>query len=395
MAVFAELAVAIVVCQFMVRLNSFCPLALSATHYPMKINRSVLIAIFAIVAIGLWFLVNSGKHDDKSSLETSSTTSEKPDEAITVIVESRQASKHQVTYTLYGRSEADKEVSVKAETAGLVVSTPITEGRTINKGTVLCRQDVDARQAGLDQAKALLRTRELEYKAAKTLVEKGYRSETQAATAEAALDGAKASVKQAEIELDNVNMRAPFSGIFEQQIAEVGDYLGPGQPCGLLVDLDPLVVSSELTEVQIKDVKVGQIAQIKLATGESISGKVRFIEAKSDPSTRTFRAEVSVPNPGYKLKGGVTATVQFEAGIVEAQHVPSHILALDDQGILGVRFVDANNRVDFRAVTTIDEDKDGIWVTGLPSETRIIVKGQNYVSVGTLVDSKNIIEASE
>ncbi len=350
----------------------------------MKINRSIVIALSAIILIGLWFLMNAGGHQEvKSTIKTPVEA----DQTITVITKPISASEHQVTYTLYGRTEANREVSIKAETAGLIVSTPITEGRRVSKGTIICRQDVDARQAVLDQANAGLRTRELEYKAAITLVEKGYRSETQAATALAALDGARASVKQAAIELDNINMRAPFSGIFEQQIAETGDYLGPGQPCGLLMELDPLVIVSELTESQIKDIQVGQTADIQLATGEIMSGKVRFIEARSDPSTRTFRAEIAVPNKDFALKAGVTATVRFRAGTTQAQHIPSQILGLNDQGILGARYLDRNNVVRFAAVKTIDEDEKGIWVTGLPEETRIIVKGHEYVAVGSSVES--------
>jgi len=80
--------------------------------------------------------------------------------------------------------------------------------------------------------------------------------------------------------------------------------------------------------------------------------------------------------------------VTIKAGIVKAQHVPSKILTLDSEGSLGVRYVDYNNRVGFSVVKQIDEDSDGIWVTGLPESTRIIVQGQDYVSVGTEVEAK-------
>ncbi len=350
----------------------------------MKINRSILIALGAVIMIAAWFAFNSALGD--VSAPPPAQSSDAQDESVTVIAMSRTAEPHQIIYSLYGRTEPNREVAVKAETAGLVVSTPISEGQTIRRGTVICRQDIDARQAIVDQALAQLKTRELEYTAAKTLVEKGYRSQTQAATALAALDGARASVKQAQIELDNVNMRAPFSGIFEQQMAEVGDYLGPGQPCGLLVELDPLVISSELTETQIKDIKPGQNANVSLATGETITGKVRFVEARADPSTRTFRAEVIVDNPNGELKAGVTATVRFNAGITLAQHIPAQILGLDDQGRVGVRYLDDNNVVKFAEVVTIDEDPKGIWVTGLPESTRVITKGQEYVAIGSQVN---------
>lgn len=350
----------------------------------MKINRSIYIAIAAILLIMSWFFFNAMKSAQTAPPPATPPTEE---QVITVVYETITAVDHQIIYELYGRTEANREVAVKAETPGLVASTPIKEGQRVERGAVVCRQDIDARRAVLDQARATLQTRELEYKAAQTLVEKGYRSATQAATAKAALDGARASVKQNEIELDNVNMRAPFGGIFEQQIAEVGDYLAPGQACGLLVELDPIVISSELTEAQIKDIKVGQSAKIHLATGENFSGKIRFIEARSDPATRTFRAEISSPNPDFSLKSGVTATVRFEAGVAKAQHIPSKILGLDDTGRLGVKYLDTSNNVNFTEVITIDEDDKGVWVTGLPDTARIIIKGQEYVAAGTRVDA--------
>jgi len=342
----------------------------------MKINKSYLFAIGAILAIALWFWYNSGRKQDKPA--PVKTTIEQTTTIPTVVVESREAEDHQNSFTLYGRTEANREVEVKAETAGLVISTPVTEGRRIKSGTLLCRQDVDARQANLDQARATLEARQFDLQSTQTLVDKGYRSAIQLKSQKAAVDGASASVKQAEIELDNVNMRAPFSGIFDNQMAEIGDYLLPGQACGRLIEMNPLIVAIELTETQVGEVKLGQDATVNLATGETVTGKIRFIEANANAATRTFRTK------------GVTATVGIKAGIVKAQHVPSKILTLDSEGTLGVRYVSFDNRVGFATVTQIDEDSDGIWVTGLPDSTRIIVQGQDYVSVGTEVEPKTV-----
>lgn len=354
----------------------------------MKINKSYLFAIGAFIAIALWFWYNSGRVDNSSA--SSNSAAEQSTITPTVVVETREAQEHQNGYKLYGRTEANREVSIKAETAGLVIATPLKEGRRVKRGTTLCRQDVDARQANLEQARANLEARKLDYQSSKTLVEKGYRSAVQLKSLQAAVDGAQASVKQAEIELDNVNMRAPFSGIFDEQIAEVGDYLLPGQACGKLIEMSPLIVSVELTETQVGEVKIGQKAEVNLATGESVTGQIRFIEANANSATRTFRTEIEVPNQDYKLKGGVTATVGIKAGTVKAQHVPSKILTLDADGSLGVRYVNYDNRVGFAVVNQIDEDSDGIWVTGLPDSTRIIVQGQDYVSVGTEVEPKSV-----
>ncbi|HHL42450.1 MAG TPA: efflux RND transporter periplasmic adaptor subunit [Hellea balneolensis] len=350
----------------------------------MRIKRSYLIATGISILIVAWFVIGSGKEDKPSQPEAQTSTQNET--LPKVVVRHLYAETHENYLKLHGRTEPVREVSIKAETAGLVVKTPVREGRYVKRGTLLCAQDIDARAAQLDQAKATLRARELEYQAAQKLVDKGFRSPTQAAAALAAFDGAKAAVKQAEIELGNVNMRAPFSGIFEKQIAEIGDYLAPGQACGLLVDLDPLIVAGDVTEKQVSLVKIGQNVEVTLATGEVMNGKVRLVETKANPATRTFRVEVELPNKNRKLKAGVTSTFRLSAGQTKSHFIPASVQTLDDEGKVGVRYVDFENRVHFVPVTTIDENESGIWVKGLPDEIDLIVKGQDYVDEGTIVD---------
>ncbi len=350
----------------------------------MKINTSYLFAGGAVIAIALWFFVNSREASKAPPRPQTTVTAEQS--ILTVVYEPRTAEEHKNSFKLFGRTEANREVDVKAKTAGLVIAAPITEGRRVSKGTVICRQDIDARQAVLDQTKALLKSREADLNATSILVEKGYKSAIQIDAEKAAVDGARASVKQAEIELANITMLAPFAGVYEKQVAEIGDYLTPGQSCGRIVEMNPLIVAIDLTESQVGFIKNKQQAQIKLVTGETLTGKVRFIESKANASTRTFRTEIAVPNPAYALRGGVTATVSIQTGTTMAQHIPSKILTLDDDGSVGVRYLDRNDIVHFAAVKTIDEDANGVWVTGLPDTTRIITQGQDFVAIGTKVN---------
>ncbi|MEP1229131.1 MAG: efflux RND transporter periplasmic adaptor subunit [Litorimonas sp.] len=351
----------------------------------MKINRSYIIAALLFIIIGLWFAVNTVGKDDtvtgKTQAQTRAeieTSSQKP----TVQVRNLTAQSHDIILELYGQSEASREVDVKAQTAGLIVATPVAEGRILAKDTLLCRQDIDARQAILDQALANKRTIETDLNAARILAKKGYQSSSRVTAFEAQMDGAKAGIKQAQIELDNVNMRAPFGGIWERQHAQVGDYLAPGQACGLLVDLSPLHVVVQLTEDQVRSISKGDTASVSLATGQNVTAAVAFIEAKADPATRTFRTVMHVPNNDFTLKAGVTATVRLKAGEALAHQIPSNILTLNDEGLVGIRYLDEANIVRFSTVKTIDENANGVWVTGLPEIVRIITEGQSFVAEG-------------
>ena len=362
----------------------------------MKIKLSYIIALVISVLIIIWFAIGgkAGLSSNADNTETPPIVQAQKPVGPSVKVDRLQAEYHENFIKLHGRTEAVREVAIKAETRGLVVKTPIAEGRRIKRGTVVCEQDIDARQAMLDQANAVLRSRELEYDAAQKLVDKGFRSPTQALGALAALDGAKASVTQAQIELGNVIMRAPFDGIFEQQMAEIGDYLSPGQPCGLLVDLDPLIVAGEATEKQIGLLSVGKTANITLATGQNLTGIIRYIEARANPATRTFKVEVEVSNKSGELKAGVTASLKISAGQVKAHLIPASVLTLDDNGRIGVRHLDIDNRVRFTVVNTIDEQDAGIWVTGLPDQTELIIRGQDFVSEGITVRTQYDLNAS-
>lgn len=352
----------------------------------MKLNTSYIIAGSLLVLGAVWFTVNNLGEEAPLTVSTPATVKAEARKSIPTVQVRRIANvEHPNVLELYGQTRAAREVSVKAETPGLVAAIGAVEGARVKKGQTLCRQDMNARQALVDQAKANLRSVETDLNAARVLADKGYQSQTRVTAFEAQLDGARAALKQAEIEADNVNIRAPFDGVWEQQDAEIGDYLSPGMSCGLLVDLSPLEVDVELTEGQLGLVERGTSAEIALATGETVTGKVAFIEAKADPSTRTFRAELHVPNSDYKLRAGVTGTVRLTSGLTMASKIPTNVLSLDDMGNVGLRYVDAADIVRFTPTRTIDEEADGAWVVGLPDGARLITTGQDFVAVGQQV----------
>ena len=354
----------------------------------MKINTSYLVAGVAIVAFIAWFAIGSAG-DDSDIYDDVRDRANAPEAALpTVVVRSVTAEAHPIRLVQYGRTEANRRVDVKAKTAGSLAATPVREGAYVNRGDIICRQDVDARQAVVEQAEAQLAKAEAELAATEALVERGFRAPTSLNGDRAAVDSARATLKQAQIERNNVVLRAPFSGIYEMRLAEVGDYLSPGQPCATIVELDPLKLEAELTETQVGHVDLDQEVSVRLATGQTVTGTVAYIESVANPATRTFAMETLLPNPDGVLKAGVSATLSLTIGETMASLVPSGILTLSDDGVTGVRYLDGHNRVRFAEIEQVDETSSGIWVSGLPERTRIIIEGQDYVSVGTEVDPK-------
>lgn len=346
------------------------------------------IFVIALVAVVLFtFLVRSllGGGEPASSAQAKAKADAAAAQAPSVQVKPAAEMVRDIQVVIRGRTEAARNVVVRSETAGVVASTPAREGAFVRKGQVLCRLAVDARQASLDQARANFRSRQLQRQAAAQLAEKGYRSETQVLESQAALDAAQAQVRSAEIALEQVNIRAPFSGVFDRRDAEVGTYLAPGQPCGTMIELNPLVVYGDVPETEAARLKVGYPATARLLDGRVLNGQVRYVAHDADPQARTYRVEVAVANPSMDVRSGLSAEVSIGVGSGPAHLVPLSALVLDSAGKQGVRHVLADGRVAFAPITVMQETPEGVWVRGLSGDVRVITVGQSYVVDGQKV----------
>jgi multidrug efflux system membrane fusion protein len=192
-------------------------------------------------------------------------------------------------------------------------------------------------------------------------------------------------VRQAEVALDQINIRAPFSGVFDHRDAEVGAYLSPGQACGTIIELDPLLIVGDVSETETAQLRVGSIATAKLVSGETLSGRVRYVAHDADPQTRTYRVEIVAPNRGARVRSGLSAEVQVSSGAGPAHLVPETALVHDAAVRQGVRYVQADGRVAFAPVKVLDDAAEGVWVAGLRGPVRLITVGQSYVSEGQKV----------
>jgi multidrug efflux system membrane fusion protein len=284
-----------------------------------------------------------------------------------------------------GRTQATRTVVIRSETAGTVAAAPVLQGSFVKQGQVLCRLAVDARQASVDQARAALKSAELAHQQNAELSKQGFRSPTQVLQAQANLDAANAAVRQSEIALAQVNIKAPFAGVFDHRDAEAGAYLAPGQPCGTMIEINPLLIVGDVPETQAASVKVGALATARLVSGQVLTGHIRYISHDADPQTRTYHLEVTVPNPKLDVRSGLSAELHIGAGSGPAHLVPVSTLVLDSAGRQGVRYVVGDGRVAFAPVTIVEETHDGVWVTGLTGDIQLITVGQSYVADGQKV----------
>lgn len=288
--------------------------------------------------------------------------------------------------TVTGQTEASRRVTVRAETVGLVEDVPVPRGSWVEPGQVIARIALDDRSARLTEAKALLVQRQLEYKAALTLAEKNFRAETSVAEAKALLDAAKAAVKIMEINISKTTISAPFGGVLDTRPVEIGDFLEVGAEIGTIVDLDPCLVVSQVSEREVDKLRVGGPGSATLVNGTVVEGNISYIAAVAEPATRTFRIELEVTNAEGRIMEGLTSQVRLPIGTVDAHFVSRALLTLADDGTVGVKAVDDEGIVQFHAVRIVDDGADGVWLTGPPQKFTLITVGQEFVHPGMRVE---------
>ncbi len=361
----------------------------------LPVNKSVLTAICVFIAILVW-LMSGVMSDNSIPVEPAKALIESGAEKnrFTVVVEELMAEQHINNINLQARTEADKVVTVASETNGIIAELPVEKGAFVQKGQIICRIDIGARKAQLDQARANRDARKIEFNAAKSLLEKGHTSKSQLAAARAAYDAAIAGATAALVEYRRTEIKAPFDGILDTQPVKIGQFVSVGQPCGTVIDKDPLLVVGHIAESQVSNISVGARGTARLATGQAVDGFVRYIAETPNPATRTFRLELEVPNKDLLLRDGISAEMNLETGSILATRIPQSVLTLSDNGKLGVRVID-NAKVAFRPVTVIADDRDGALVIGLGAREKVIMRGGEFTRDGRIVDFEMTDKANE
>ena len=330
--------------------------------------------------------------------------------------------------TVRGETRATRQVDLRAETNGRVISQPLRKGATVQANQPMCEIDPGTRRVSLAEAEARLaesraRVPEAEARvieaearlqealindrAAEKLSKGGFASEARVASATAAtqtaragvaaaqsglqstlagIQSAEAAVALAQKEISRLVIHASFNGILESDTAELGSLLQPGGLCATVLQLDPIKLVGFVPEMAIQHVKLGAAAEARLVDGRKILGAVSFISRSADKVTRTFQVEVTVPNEDLSVSAGQTADITISAQGTLAHLVPGSALTLNDNGTLGLRILGAENTVRFAPVTLIRDTMQGVWVAGLPHQTDVIVVGQEFVTDGVIVD---------
>src|SRR5918996_4563697 len=140
-----------------------------------------------------------------------------------------------------------------------------------------------------------------------------------------------------------LTLYAPHSGFVIKKEANQGMRIMPDKELYTIADLSTVWVNVDIYESEIPFVRPGQTASVTLSydPGSTLNGKVSYIYPYVDEKTRTVKARLDVPNPGFKLKPDmyVNAEIKIDGG----KHLAVPEEAVLDSGTRKLVFVEKGN----------------------------------------------------
>lgn len=342
-------------------------------------------------------------------------------EAVEVIIDQAKMVPYKPSASYVGRIQAPEDVNIQAQVTGYLKDWHFQEGDLIKKGITLYQIDPAQFEADLAQANAQLASANANvtvsarnFERGKELLPKGAISaaemdklEAAKLTADAELEGAKAAVLAAQVNLGYTTITAPIDGRIGRSQFSPGDLIGPDVGVlTTLVSIDPMQAFFQVSEqvylgyqsVADEYLSKGEEApklEVKLEMADKSqypeSGHIDYIANRVDENTGTIEARAVIPNPNGVLRPGqfvrVMLVTTFET---DTLMVAQSAVQADQQGSY-VFTVDAANKIVRRNVVMGDRvGSDVVISKGLDEGESVVVQGVQKIRVGQKVRTRDI-----
>ncbi|HEU4414321.1 MAG TPA: efflux RND transporter periplasmic adaptor subunit [Candidatus Angelobacter sp.] len=307
---------------------------------------------------------------------------------------------------------------IQPHVSGYVIKQDYKEGSVVSKGQVLFEIDPRPFKAALDQAKAQLAQSEAQLGKASLDVERDTPLARERAIAQSQLDteiqaklgaqaqvqAAKATVEQAELNVEFTRVTSLVSGIAGIAQVQIGNLVGPTSVLTSVSQVDPIkayfTVSEQQftefhrrfpTQASVEEQRRRIPLELLLADGSVYEkkGAIYFADREVNPSTGAIRIAGVFPNPNNLLRPGGYGRVRASVNTHTAALLVPQRAVNDVQGSTQVAVVGEDNKVSIRPVTVAERVGTQWIITGnvRPGE-RVIVEGLQKVRDGAVVNPK-------
>lgn len=272
------------------------------------------------------------------------------------------------------------------EMSGVMTRLYVNEGSYVKRGALIATVDDGGLKQQIAQQQVQLELARTTFERQKRLWDQNIGSEMQYLEAKNRVEALQKGIESMQQQLKKVNVYAPYSGSVEEVITKQGQVVSPGAtPIIRLVGLGDLYVEAEVPERFLPTVTTGTSTIVELeAIDKEFSSKVRRVNSTINPSSRSFKVEVPVPNDRL-IKPNLIANLKLnDYSNEDAILIPTDVINEDASGEQSVFVVDQLiDEVEEiysirRMVVELGKENDNGMVevlSGLENNSKIIAEG--------------------
>lgn len=301
-----------------------------------------------------------------------------------------------------GTVQADQDVIVAAEEAGVVRELLVARGAPVERGQPLIRIDDTLLQIQLQEAEAAAVLARQSWDRRRRLYEDdGAGTEFSYLESRFQLEQTEAALATLMERVERTVVGAPFAGVVDERLVEVGAMVAVGSPVARIVRLDPVKVVGGVPERFAASVRVGSPARITfdVLPGEAFESQVTFVGATVNAQNRTFEVETLLGNTSRIIKPEMVANLELTRGEMDSViAVPQEALVRVEDGFVAFVVVsdDGQEVVQTRRLTLGPSQRNRVVVeSGLAAGDRLVVVGQQQVAHGDRVRVVNVMNGGE
>lgn len=280
-----------------------------------------------------------------------------------------------------GTATANESVVITANVTESVSRVHFEDGQEVGAGVLLVELESDEERAQLAEARADRADARLRFERVADLAKRGTESQSRYDEVRTAFDAAEARVAELEARVADRQVRAPFAGLLGLREVSPGALVQPGDRITTLDDVDPIKLDFSVPEIYLAMLETG--LEVKAASpahpDRSFPGRIRAIDSRVDPGTRSVRVRAQIPNADRALRPGMLLTLVLRAN-------PARSLALEEQALVPrgssqyVVVLDAQDRPR-RVEIQIGRRVPGLVevLSGLSADSRVVIDGASLV----------------
>ncbi|MEN8118545.1 MAG: efflux RND transporter periplasmic adaptor subunit [Bacteroidota bacterium] len=323
------------------------------------------------------------------ALETELSANEK-EEVIEVKVAELARQKFEHFIEVNGKVEAELDVDVSPESAGVIKEVFVTEGEWVNKGDLMAKLNTDMLESSVEEIEVQLSLANTNYERQKNLWEQNIGSEMQYLQAKNNKESLEKRIESLKAQIAMAEVKSPVSGIVDIVYQKKGNIGNPQMPFAKVINISKIKIYADISETYITKIKKGDKVSVYFpALGREINEKIDQIGNTIDANNRTFRVRININNSDKTIKPNLVSIIKVRDYVnEEAIVIPALFIKEDFQGNYTYIANKQNGKNVAKKVyvtTGVTDNNITEIVDGLTAGMQVISEGYNQVVNGTVL----------